>query len=89
MRKFAIRLLTLAAYATALALVPMVTPAKAETSSSSKHLKKHKRQKSHGFGASPVCRSAVACYQAPQPGRRGLPGHGPKFRLSGVASSIR
>jgi hypothetical protein len=49
MRKFAIRLLTLAAYATALALVPMVTPAKAETSSS-KHLKKHKRQKSHGFG---------------------------------------
>ena len=49
MSKFAIRLLTLAVCATALAVVPMVTPAKAETSSS-KHLKKHKRQKGHGFG---------------------------------------
>jgi hypothetical protein len=55
MSKFAIRLLTLAMYATALALVPMGTPAKAETSGS-KHLKKHKRQNSHkrqrslGFG---------------------------------------
>ena len=48
MSKFAIRLLALAAYATALALVPMVTPAKAE-SSSSKHLKKHKRQMRLGF----------------------------------------
>ena len=49
MSKFAIRLLTLAACVTALALVPMGALAKAETSSS-KHLKKHKRQNRHGFG---------------------------------------
>ncbi len=51
MSKFAIRLLTLAIYATPLVVVPMVTPAKAATSSS-KHIKKHKKkiQKSHGFG---------------------------------------
>src|SRR5882724_2780633 len=48
MSKFAIRLLTLAMYATALVVVPMVTPAKAETSSS-KHIKKHKKQRSPGF----------------------------------------
>ena len=51
MSKFAIRLLTLAMCATALAVVPMVTPAKAETSSS-KQIKKHKKsvQRSPGFG---------------------------------------
>lgn len=51
MSKFAIRLLTLAVCATALVVVPTVTPAKAETSSS-KHIKKHKRkiQRSSGFG---------------------------------------
>ena len=52
MSKFAIRLLTLAIYATALVVVPMVTPAGAETSSS-KHIniKKHKKkiQKGPGF----------------------------------------
>ena len=50
MSKFAIRLLTLAMCATALAVVPMVTPAKAETSSS-KQIKKHKKsvQRSPGF----------------------------------------
>ena len=48
MSKFAIRLLTLAMYGTALVVVPMVTPAKAETSSS-KHIKKHKKQRSPGF----------------------------------------
>ena len=85
MSKLAIRLLTLAAYATALAVVPTVTPAKAETSSS-KHFKKHKRQTRHGFSHP---RSAVACCQGPRSGRPGLPRHGPKFRLSGVASSIR
>jgi len=42
MSRFAIRLLTLAVYATALALVPTVTSAKAETSRS-KHLKKHQK----------------------------------------------
>jgi hypothetical protein len=51
MSKFAIRLLTLAIFATMLVVVPMVTPAKAETSSS-KHIKKHKTkiQRSPGFG---------------------------------------
>ncbi len=51
MSKFAIRLLTLAVCATALVVVPTVTPAKAETSSG-KHIKKHKRkiQRSPGFG---------------------------------------
>ena len=44
MSKFAIRLLTLAISATALVLVPTVTPAKAETSSS-RHFKKHKKQR--------------------------------------------
>jgi len=48
MSKIAIRLLTLAMYATALVVVPMVTPANAETNSS-RHIKKHKKQKSPGF----------------------------------------
>jgi hypothetical protein len=47
MSKLAIRLLTLAMFATALVVVPMVTPAKAETGST-KHIKKHKK-KSPGF----------------------------------------
>ena len=46
MSKFAIRLLTLGIYATALVVVPMVTPAKAATSS--QHIKQHK-QKGPGF----------------------------------------
>ena len=51
MSKFGKRLLTLLAmYAMALALVPMITPAKAETSSS-KYIKKHKR-----IGQTPVIR---------------------------------
>jgi hypothetical protein len=49
MSKIAIRLLTLATYATALVVVPMVIPVKAETSSSSRHMKKHKKQRSPGF----------------------------------------
>ena len=51
MSKFAIRLLTLAACATALVAVPVVASAKAETSSS-KHIKKHKGkiQRRLGFG---------------------------------------
>ncbi len=48
MSKFAIRLLTLAIYAAALAAVPAVTPAKAGTSSS-RHIKKHKKQSSPRF----------------------------------------
>jgi len=49
MSRFAIRLLTLAVCATALALVPTITSAKAETSGSG-HLKKHQKQKRPGFG---------------------------------------
>jgi len=47
MSKFAIRLLTLAIYATALVLAPTVTPAGTETSS--RHIKKHQKQKRPGF----------------------------------------
>jgi hypothetical protein len=61
MRKFAIRLLTLAIYATALAMVPTVAPAKTETSSS-RHIKKHK--KSHGFS---VPRSADQAWPVSRP----------------------
>ena len=50
MSKFAIRLLTLAVYTTALVVVPMVTPAKAATSSS-RHMK-HKKKIRSGFGDS-------------------------------------
>jgi hypothetical protein len=46
MSKFATRLLTLAIYSAALAVVPMVTPAQAGTSHS-KHLKKHARFQTH------------------------------------------
>ena len=51
MSKFAIRLLSLAVYATSLPVVPMITPAQAETSST-KHTKKQHRkniQRSPGF----------------------------------------
>ena len=51
MGKFAIRLLSLAMYATSLPVIPMITPAQAETSST-KHIKKqHRRnfQRSPGF----------------------------------------
>jgi hypothetical protein len=50
-RKFAIRLLSLAICATALVTVPMVTPAMAETSSS-KHVKKHKKKVQRSLGVS-------------------------------------
>ena len=43
MSRFAIRLLTLAMYATALVAVPMVTPARA-AADSSKQMKKHKQK---------------------------------------------
>src|SRR6516164_8904120 len=51
MSKFAIRLLSLAMYATSLPVIPMTTPAQAETSST-KHIKKQHRknfQRSPGF----------------------------------------
>ena len=54
MSKFAIRLLSLAMYATSLPVVPMITPAQAETSST-KHTKKQHRkniQRSPGFSRS-------------------------------------
>jgi hypothetical protein len=48
MSRFAIRLLIHTICATALVVVPMVTSAEAETSSS-RHMKKHQKQRSHGF----------------------------------------
>ena len=51
MSKFAIRLLSLAMYATSLPVIPMITPAQAKTSST-KHTKKQHRtyiQRSPGF----------------------------------------
>jgi hypothetical protein len=48
MSKNAIRLWTLSICATALVVVPTVTPAKAEASSS-RHIKKHKKPVSPGF----------------------------------------
>jgi hypothetical protein len=48
MSQFAIRLSTLVICATALVVVPIDAPVKAETSSS-RHIKKHKKQRSPGF----------------------------------------
>ena len=50
MRKFAIRLLTLTIYATALVAVPMVTPAKAAADSSKQTKQKKKQSGSPGIG---------------------------------------
>ena len=78
MSKLAIRLLTLAVYAAALAAVPAVTPAKAGASSS-RHIKKHKRHKQPRLQRSLVCRSGAGCCQAFQSGRPSLPGHRRSF----------
>ncbi len=88
MSKFAIRVLTLAIYAAPLMVAPMVTPAKA-AASRGKHIKKHKRNiyESPGFRRSLVSRSGVACYQAFQSVRRGLPRQRPRHRLQDVAPS--
>ena len=62
MSRFAIRLLTLAVCATALALVPIVTPAKAETSSSKHHQKQKRAGFSHRWSAGqpwPVARPTI------------------------------
>jgi hypothetical protein len=48
MDKFAIRVLTLAVCATALVVFPAVTSAEAATING-KHMKKHKKPRSHGF----------------------------------------
>jgi hypothetical protein len=50
MSKFAIRLLTLTMYATAMVAVPMVTPAKAAAESSKQTKKKKKLSGSPGIG---------------------------------------
>ena len=63
MSKLAIRLLTLAISATALVLVPTVAPAKAQTGSS-RHFKKHKKQRSNGFSAA---RSAGQAWPVTRP----------------------
>ena len=70
MSKFATRLLMLAICATALAAVPTVTPAKA-AASSSKHIKKHRRnvQRVPGFGEPWSARQAWPNYQPWPDGR--------------------
>ena len=59
MGKFAIRLLSLAMYATSLPVIPMITPAKAETSSI-KHAKKQHRKNIQWSPGSSDPRSANA-----------------------------
>jgi hypothetical protein len=78
MSRFAIRLLTLAVYATALALVPTVTSAKAETSSS-KHLKKHQKQKRPGFGHRWSAGQPWPVARPPSPAGLVCPGMGRSF----------
>ena len=51
MRKFAIRLLTLALYVTALAAAPMITPSKAAAESSKEVKKSKKIHRSSGVDA--------------------------------------
>jgi hypothetical protein len=72
--------LTLAVCATALVLVPVVTPAKAETSSS-KHIKKHKRkiQRSPGFGEPWSAGQAWPVARPPSPAGGDCPGSGRSF----------
>jgi len=78
MSKFAIRLLMLAISATALVLVPTVTPANAETSSS-RHIKKHKTQSSPGF---------IAPRSAGQPWPVSRPPSQPGAVFPGIARGI-
>ena len=59
MSRIAIQLLKLATCVTALVVVPVVTPAKAAMSSS-RHLKKHKKQRGAWLHRSLACRSGVA-----------------------------
>ncbi len=82
MSKFAIRLLTLAVCATALVVVPTVTPAKAETSSS-KHIKKHKRkiQRSSGFGDPWSAGQAWPVARPPSRAGWACPGSGRSFSV--------
>jgi hypothetical protein len=49
MRKFAIRLLTLAIYGTAVVALPLATPTKA-AAESSKEIKKHKKKSNGNLG---------------------------------------
>jgi hypothetical protein len=71
MSNFAIRLLTLAVYATALPAIPMITLAQAETSSS-KHIKKLKTiQRSPGirdpWSAGEVCPGMARSFECKGP----------------------
>jgi hypothetical protein len=74
MSRIAIQLLTLATCVTALVLVPVVTPAKAATSSS-RYLKKHKKHKSPGFSD-------------PWFAGRAWPGNRPSSQAGGVCPGI-
>jgi hypothetical protein len=78
MSKFAIRLMTLVICATALAVVPMVTPAKAATING-KHIKKHKIQKSRGFSNPWSAGRAWPVPRPPSPAGGVCPGNGRSF----------
>jgi hypothetical protein len=75
MSKSATRLLTLAIYATALVVVPLITPAKAATISSEEEKAKKKIQTSPGFSdprsaagqAGALCSRGIDCGKWPPP----------------------
>jgi hypothetical protein len=74
MSKSATRLLTLAIYATALVMVPMISPAKAATNNSEEEKAKKKIQTSPGFSdprstgqAGVVCSRGIDCGKWPPP----------------------
>lgn len=80
MSKFAVRLLAVTICATALAAVPMITPAKAETSSG-KYIKKHKRMIQGGSGFSDPRSAGQAWAASMPPSQAGpvCPGNGRSF----------
>jgi len=69
MSKFTIRLLTLAIFATAVAAVPMLTPAKAATSNSETK-KKHKKISPNGAAEAPRSSTQYPPNMSDDPGRK-------------------
>ena len=87
MSKFAIRLLSLAMYATSLPVIPMITPAQAETSTGG-HIKKHKKALASAV-SEPWYVGQVQPPVPPyiQPGPIRPPGPRPRHRLQDLSSS--
>ena len=67
MSKLAIRLSMLTVYATALVVVPAVTPAKAETGRKHTHIKYHKRHWGHRVGGAWQVQPVVGSYSQDGP----------------------